>query len=93
MVKMGDVSGATSAEEAIGGFSHHFDRYKNFRAVQVDSKYKVHLTKKNGTSVDKLIQAGSAEDARRIALRRNRGSTSSWVKLWRKVYVVFADPK
>lgn len=94
MVKMGEVSGANSIEEAIQGFSHHFAKYKNFRAVQIDSKYKVYIEKKDGTRVSKLVQAGSAEDARRIVLRRNKSAVgASQPTLWRKQYVVFADPK
>lgn len=46
MVKMGESSGSTSEKEAIEGFSHHFNKYKNFRAVQIDSKYKVEIKKK-----------------------------------------------
>ena len=95
MVKMGEVSGdIKSQEEAIQAFNHHFAKYKNFRAVQVDSKYKMYIEKKDGTRVAKLVQAASADDAKRIVLRRNKSAVgSSRPVLWRKVYIVYADPK
>ena len=95
MVKMGEVSGnIKSQEEAIQAFNHHFTKYKNFRAVQIDSKYKMTVEKKDGTRVVKLVQAADADDAKRIVLRRNKSAVgTSRPVLWRKQYVVFADPK